>query len=125
MAALPEVTGTACSWNATRESTPTIYSLTPALNSSTRANTASADTAIYLGCLFPIGKHVEINPYYEHQNQTGPSPNQQYNQLGSIVNLYFARRSQMDFIVVGEVPLGGVPPQRYRFEISNSFLVRL
>lgn len=51
-----------------------------------------ADTAIYLGCLFPIGKHVAINPYYEHQNQTGKSPNQQYNQFGWIMNLYFARR---------------------------------
>ena len=80
-----------------------------------------ADTAIYLGCFFPIGKHV----YYENQNQTGPSPNQQYNQFGWIVNLYFARRSQMDFIVVGEVPLGGVRLRWYRFEISNTFLVRL
>ena len=51
-----------------------------------------ADTAIYLGCIFPIGRHVEINSYYEHQNQTGKSPNQQYNQFGWIVNLYFARR---------------------------------
>ena len=51
-----------------------------------------ADTAIYLGCFFPIGKHVEISPYYEHQNQTGSSPNQQYNQFGLIVNLYFAPR---------------------------------
>ena len=37
-----------------------------------------ANTAIYMGCLFPISRHVEINPYYEHQNQTGSSPNQQY-----------------------------------------------
>ncbi len=50
-----------------------------------------ADTALYAGCLFPIGKHFEFNPYYEHQNQTGKSPNQQYNQLGLMLNLYFAR----------------------------------
>ena len=51
-----------------------------------------ADTAVYIGCLLPIGRHVEFNPYYEHQNQTGSSPNQQYNQFGLMVNLYFARR---------------------------------
>jgi hypothetical protein len=51
-----------------------------------------SDTAIYAGCLFPIGRHVELNPYYEHQNNTGSIPNQQYNQLGLMLNLYFARR---------------------------------
>lgn len=25
-----------------------------------------SDTALYAGCLFPIGKHVEFDPYYEH-----------------------------------------------------------
>jgi Protein of unknown function (DUF2490) len=48
-----------------------------------------SDTAIYAGCLFPIGKHLEFNPYYEHQNNTGKSPNQQLNQLGLILNLYY------------------------------------
>jgi hypothetical protein len=48
-----------------------------------------SDTAIYAGCLFPIGKHVEFNPYYEHQNSTGKKPNQQLNQLGLVLNLYF------------------------------------
>jgi hypothetical protein len=48
-----------------------------------------SDTAIYAGCLFPIGKHVEFNPYYEHQNNTGKSPNQQLNQLGLLLNGYF------------------------------------
>ena len=48
-----------------------------------------SDTAIYAGCLFPIGKHLEFNPYYEHQNNTGKSPNQQLNQLGLILSLYF------------------------------------
>src|SRR5271165_233726 len=47
-----------------------------------------SDTAIYVGCLFPIGKHFEFNPYYEHQNNTGPHPNQQLNQLGLMLNLY-------------------------------------
>jgi hypothetical protein len=51
-----------------------------------------ADTAIYIGCLFPIRKHFEINPYYEHQNNTGPSPNQVLNQMGLMLNMYFSRR---------------------------------
>jgi hypothetical protein len=51
-----------------------------------------SDTAIYAGCLFPIGKHVEFNPYYEHQNNTGKSPNQQLNQLGLMLNFYFSVR---------------------------------
>jgi hypothetical protein len=46
-------------------------------------------TAIYAGVLLPIGKHVQFDPYYEHQNNTGKSPNQQLNQLGLILNLYF------------------------------------
>jgi Protein of unknown function (DUF2490) len=48
-----------------------------------------SDTAIYVGCLFPFGKHFEFNPYYEHQNNTGKSPNQQLNQLGLMLNLFF------------------------------------
>ena len=51
-----------------------------------------SDTAIYAGCLFPIGKHVEFNPYYEHQNNTGKSPNQQLNQLGLMLSFYFSVR---------------------------------
>ena len=51
-----------------------------------------SDTAIYAGCLFPIGRHVELNPYYEHQNNTGSSPNQHYNQLGLMLNLHFSRQ---------------------------------
>ncbi|HWJ17713.1 MAG TPA: DUF2490 domain-containing protein [Geobacterales bacterium] len=51
-----------------------------------------SDTAIYAGCIFPIGKRLEVNPYYEHQNNTGNSPNQQLNQLGLMLNLYFSVR---------------------------------
>lgn len=51
-----------------------------------------SDTAIYAGCLLPIGRHVQFNPYYEHQNNTGKSPNQQLNQLGLMLNLYFSIR---------------------------------
>lgn len=51
-----------------------------------------SDTAIFAGCLFPIARHFEFNPYYEHQNNTGPSPNQQLNQLGLMLNMFFGRR---------------------------------
>ena len=48
-----------------------------------------SDTAIYAGALFPIGKHVQLDPYYEHQNETGKRPNNQLDQFGIILNLYF------------------------------------
>jgi hypothetical protein len=46
-------------------------------------------TALYAGCIFPVGKHVQIDPYYEHENNTGKKPNQQVNAAGLILNLYF------------------------------------
>jgi len=48
-----------------------------------------SDTAIYAGCQFPMGKHLELTVYYEHQNNTGKSPNQQLNQLGLVLNTFF------------------------------------
>ena len=48
-----------------------------------------SDTALYAGCVLPFGKHVSIDPYYEHQNNTGKKPNQQLDQLGLLLNLYF------------------------------------
>ena len=48
-----------------------------------------SETAIYAGCILPIRKHIQLDPYYEHQNQTGKKPNEQLNQLGLILNLYF------------------------------------
>jgi hypothetical protein len=46
-------------------------------------------TALYAGCLLPVGKHVQIDPYYEHENNTGKKPNQQVNAAGLILNLHF------------------------------------
>jgi hypothetical protein len=46
-------------------------------------------TALYAGTLLPVGKHVQFDAYYEHQNITSKSPNQQFNQFGLILNLYF------------------------------------
>jgi hypothetical protein len=57
-----------------------------------------SDTATYAGCLFPIGKRLGFEPYYEHQNNTGKSPNSQLDQLGLRLGLYFAvnQRTQSD-----------------------------
>jgi hypothetical protein len=46
-------------------------------------------TALYAGCLLPVGKHFEFSPYYVHQNITGKRPNQQLNQIGLILNLHY------------------------------------
>lgn len=48
-----------------------------------------SDTALYAGCELPLGKHTMLEPYYEHQNVTSKRPNQQYNQLGLVLNLLF------------------------------------
>jgi hypothetical protein len=51
-------------------------------------------TALYAGGTFPVGKHLDLGPYYCHQNNTGKDPNQQLNQLGLIVNLYVPSRNK-------------------------------
>ena len=48
-----------------------------------------SSTNLYAGCLLPVGKHVEFDPYYEHENNTGKRPNQQVNAIGLILNLFF------------------------------------
>jgi hypothetical protein len=48
-----------------------------------------SDTALYAGCLIPIRRHTEFNPYYEHQNNTGKHPNEQLDQLGLMLSLHF------------------------------------
>jgi hypothetical protein len=49
-------------------------------------------TAIYAGGTMPLGKRVDLSPYYCHQNNTGKDPNQQLNQLGLIASFYFPTR---------------------------------
>jgi len=48
-----------------------------------------SETAIYTGCSLPLGKHFDFNPYYEHQNNTGKKPNQQLDQAGLMLNVWF------------------------------------
>lgn len=47
-------------------------------------------TALYVGSLFPVGKHVQFNTYYEHENNTGKHPNQQVNEVGLALYLFFS-----------------------------------
>jgi hypothetical protein len=48
-----------------------------------------SSTNLYAGCLLPVTKHIEFDPYYEHENNTGKRPNQQVNAIGLILNLFF------------------------------------
>jgi hypothetical protein len=45
--------------------------------------------------LFPRGKHVEFNTYYEHDNNTGKHPNPQVNSAGLALYLFFFRGEKM------------------------------
>jgi len=47
-------------------------------------------TDIYAGCLFPVGKRVQFNTYYEHENDTSKRPNKQNNFIGLALYLYFS-----------------------------------
>lgn len=47
-------------------------------------------TELYAGCLFPVGKRLEFNAYYEHENDTGKSPNKQQNYIGLALYLFFS-----------------------------------
>ncbi len=46
-------------------------------------------TALYAGCYFPIEAHIQLDVYYEHENNTGKRPNQRINAVGLALNLYF------------------------------------
>ena len=47
-----------------------------------------ASTRLYAGCLLPLTKHLQLDPYYEHENNTGKHPNQQVNAGGLALSLY-------------------------------------
>jgi hypothetical protein len=49
-------------------------------------------TALYAGSLFPVGKHVQFDSYFEHENNTGgKGPNKQDKEIGLALHLYFSR----------------------------------
>jgi hypothetical protein len=47
-------------------------------------------TAVFVGSLFPVGKHVQFNAYYEHENNTGKKPNSQQDSVGLVLDLHFS-----------------------------------
>jgi hypothetical protein len=47
--------------------------------------------ALYAGSLYPVGKHVQLDSYFEHENNTGGKKNKQDRELGLALHLYFAR----------------------------------
>jgi hypothetical protein len=51
-------------------------------------------TSFYGGSLFPVGKHMQFNAYYEYENDTGKHPNQQKNSVGLVLNLYFSTQKK-------------------------------
>jgi|SRR5271170_5136823 len=75
----------------------TIHSYHPAPYSSVEVYYESqyrkwSTTEIYAGCLFPIRRRFELDPYYEHQNNTGKSPNSQLHGIGLILNVYLSAK---------------------------------
>jgi len=40
--------------------------------------------------LVPAGKHVQLNSHDEHENNTGKTPNEQRNEIGFALSLYFS-----------------------------------
>jgi hypothetical protein len=47
-------------------------------------------TDLYAGCLLPLGKHVELDPYFEFENDTAKAPNKQQYYVGLSARLYFS-----------------------------------
>jgi hypothetical protein len=46
-------------------------------------------TRLFVGCLLPLSKHLQLDSYYEHVNNTGVHPNRQVNAAGLTLNMYF------------------------------------
>jgi hypothetical protein len=46
-------------------------------------------TVLGAGVRFPVKKHIEVEPSYQHLNDSGCTPNRQVNLLGLKLNLYF------------------------------------
>jgi hypothetical protein len=41
------------------------------------------------GAAFPVNRHVELEGYFDYQNDTGGNPNRQQSAIGIVLNLYF------------------------------------
>jgi hypothetical protein len=51
-------------------------------------------TALYAGAIFSMGKHFQLTPYYEHQNNTGKHPNTQVHGVGLALDIYLSKKSE-------------------------------
>lgn len=72
------------------------YHLTPYVNAEvyyTSQYSKWSTTQLEAGGLFPIGRHVQIDAYYEHQNNTGKKPNEQVNDIGLAAHIFFTSRN--------------------------------
>ena len=47
------------------------------------------DTALSAGVNLPVTKDIELDPYYEHQNETNKSPNKIIHSIGLTLNVFF------------------------------------
>jgi uncharacterized protein DUF2490 len=74
---------------AVRSYHPSLYASAEVYYTSRYGKWSSTD--VYAGCILPLGQTVALNPYYEHENNTGKSPNQQINALGLVLNVFFRR----------------------------------
>jgi Protein of unknown function (DUF2490) len=76
-------------------------------------------TDLYAGSVFPLGKHIELNPYYEYENDTSKKPNRQTNFVGLAAYFYFSMKNSSpssasaqgrDYGSAGIVPSAGRGP---------------
>ena len=51
-------------------------------------------TDLYVGSLFPVGDHAQFDCYYQHQNNTGKTPNEQEEFVGLALHLYFSLKQK-------------------------------
>jgi hypothetical protein len=73
------------------------YHVTPYLNAEVYYESQYSKwstTQLEAGGIFPIGSHVQVDAYYEHQNNTGKKPNQQVNDIGLAAHVFFPWRKQ-------------------------------
>jgi Protein of unknown function (DUF2490) len=68
------------------------YHLSPYLQAEAYHDSISekwSRTTAAFGCIFPIRRRAEIEPYYQHMNDTAKSPNRQTHSVGLRLRLYF------------------------------------
>jgi hypothetical protein len=47
-------------------------------------------TDLYADFIFPLGKHLQLDTYYEHENNTGKKPNTSANYIGLGAHIFFS-----------------------------------